>query len=61
MNVQSIEIMGPEYVLMLGVWWGVAVFLTVVFLTAKRAFVNWRQRRETGRSDVMIANSRVDP
>lgn len=43
MNIQKIELMGPEYVLMLGVWWGVAVFLTVAFLAAKRAIVNRRQ------------------
>ena len=45
MSIQPIEIMGPEYVLMLGVWWGVAVVLTFVFLAAKRAFVNRRMRQ----------------
>jgi len=59
MNVQSIEIMGPEYVLMLGVWWGVVVFLTVVFLAARRAFTNWRQRQGTGRVPA-VANNQVE-
>ena len=44
MGSQAIKIMGPEYVLMLGVWWGVAVVLTVASLAAKRAVVNRRQR-----------------
>jgi hypothetical protein len=59
MNVQSIEIMGPEYVLMLGLWWGVAVFLTFVFLTARRAFINWRQRQGTGRMSAVV-NNQID-
>jgi hypothetical protein len=45
MNVQRIELMGPEYVLMLGVWWGVAVVLTVAYLAAKRTILNRRQRQ----------------
>ena len=45
---------------LLGVWWGVAVFLTFLFLTAKRAFVTWRQRRETSRTVATIASSRLD-
>jgi len=60
MNVQRIELMGPEYVLMLGVWWGVAVFLTFVFLAAKRAFINWRQRQGGDRRALPVASSNVD-
>lgn len=60
MNVQSIELMGPGYILMLGIWWGVAMILAFVVLTVKRAYITWRQRRETSRTGAAVAGSRID-
>lgn len=60
MKSQAIEIMGPEYVLMLGVWWGVAVFLTVAYLAAKRAITNRRQRQAVSRDAFSTASGSLD-
>lgn len=60
MNGQRIELMGPEYVVMLGVWWGVAVLLTVAFLAAKRAIANRRQRPAASRDAVSAAGGSLD-
>ena len=60
MNTQRIEIMGPQYVLMLGVWWGVAVLLTVAFLAAKQAIVNRRQRHGASRESLPAASGSLD-
>ncbi len=35
--MHRIDFMKPEYVLMLGVWWGVIVILTVLAMAARRA------------------------
>ena len=56
MSVQRIEMMGPEYVVTLGVWWGVAVLLTVAFLTIKRTVV--RRHRRAGQGPLPAAGSR---
>jgi hypothetical protein len=60
MGSQAIEIMGPEYVLMLGVWWGVAVVLTVAFLAAKRAIVNRRKRQADSRESFPAARGSLE-
>jgi hypothetical protein len=48
MNMQRIDLMGPEYVVMLGVWWGVAVILTVLVMATRRAFAR-RGRLHAGK------------
>ena len=41
MYMHRIELMGPEYVLMLGVWWGAAVVLTVLAMVIRQAVARW--------------------
>jgi hypothetical protein len=57
MNMQRIEIMGPEYVVMLGMWWGAAVVLTIAFLAAKRIL---ERRSEPRRGSGVAASGQLD-
>ena len=45
MYTHRIELMGPEYVLMLGVWWGTAVVLMVLAMVTRQAVARWSARR----------------
>ena len=60
MNMQRIDLMGPEYVVMLGVWWGAAVILTVLFLAIKRAVLTRRERRAVAHRTVSATSGRLD-
>jgi len=42
MHLHRIELMGPEYVLMLAVWWAATVVLTVLI---RQAVARWREWR----------------
>jgi len=46
MFTQKIELMGLEYVLMLGVWWGAMVIVTVVAMAIKRSVTRWYEHRQ---------------
>jgi hypothetical protein len=45
MHLHRIELMGPEYVLILGVWWSATVVLTVLVMMIRQAVARWRERR----------------
>jgi hypothetical protein len=45
MYMHRIDLMGPEYVLMLGAWWGAAVVLTVLAMAIRQAVARWNARR----------------
>jgi hypothetical protein len=49
MYMHKIELMGPEYVLMLGVWWGAAVLLTVLAMAIRRGVERFQERRHLDR------------
>jgi hypothetical protein len=60
MFMHSIKLMGPEYVLMLGVWWGAAVILTVLAMVIRRAVERWNEHRHAGRPARTAAGGRLD-
>jgi hypothetical protein len=60
MKTQAIELMGFEYVLMLGLWWGVAVVLTLLFLAVKRSVVRWHARQPGARRDALPVTGPVE-
>ena len=49
MFMHRIELMGPEYVLLLGAWWGAAMLLMVLSIAVKRAFAGRNKHRLAGR------------
>jgi hypothetical protein len=46
----KIELMGPEYVLMLGVWWGAAVVVTMLAMAIRRGLERFQERRQLSRT-----------
>ncbi len=58
--MHRIDLMGPEYVLMLGAWWGVFVILTVLAMVTRRALAR-HGRPRVGNTTPEAAGGHSEP
>jgi hypothetical protein len=60
MFMHRIDLIGLEYAVMLGVWWGVAVVLTVLYMAIRRTVARWSRSRSADRATRAVTSGRLD-
>lgn len=58
--MHRIELMGPEYVLILGAWWGVTVILMVLVMATRRVLAR-HGRHYAANATPEIASGQSEP